>query len=104
MSTTNVVLMTAIDRSARASPLFATAALIFAVAGVAAWLVPGVEGMITVGIAGTLAVALGMSSLLTGSDGVTRRTKVVAAAGVSVGLLALGGLWITAVLVAAIPA
>lgn len=64
---------------------------------------PGVTGMIAVGVTGTLAVVLGTIALLASDKGPSRRARIAGIAAVILGLLGLAGVWVTAVLVASIP-
>lgn len=79
-------------------------ALVVGVMSVFAWFIPGVVGMIAVGLCGSVAIALATLSLCAlGSAATSPAPRRIAVAAVVVGLLGLAGVWVTAVLVAAIP-
>jgi hypothetical protein len=78
-------------------------ALAVGAVSIAAWLVPGVVGMVIVGLTGTVAILLGAGSLLAVGDKSSRSVRVMGTVAVVLGLVGLAGLWVTAVLVAAIP-
>lgn len=100
---TSVRFMTAVDGTRRSIPTLAVMALAFGAASIIAWLVPGVAGMVVVGLAGTVATALGAASLLTAGRRSSWTIRVWVPVAVALGLLGLAGLWVTAILVAAIP-
>ena len=78
-------------------------ALAVGAASIAAWLVPGVVGMVIVGLTRTVAILFGAGSLLAVGDKSSRPVRVMGTVAVVLGLVGLAGLWVTAVLVAAIP-
>ena len=101
--TASVGSMTAIAGPRRSTPTLPVMALAVGAVSIAAWLVPGVVGMVIVGLTGTVAILLGAGSLLAVDDKSSRSVRVMGTVAVVLGLVGLAGLWVTAVLVAAIP-
>lgn len=95
--------MTAVDGTRRSVPTLAVMTLAFGAASMIAWLVPGVAGMVVVGLAGTVATARGAATLLMGGSRSPRTVRLWGTVAVALGLLGLAGLWVTAIVVAAIP-
>lgn len=92
--------MTAADGSPRSIPALPVVALAVAAFSIVAWLVPGVVGMIVVGLAGTVGILLGTVSLLRAADRSARAVRLMGTVAVVLGLVGLAGLWVTAVVVA----
>lgn len=96
--------MTTIHGSVRANPALPVTGVLVGVASIAAWLVPGVVGMLIVGTAGSVAILLGVASLASSRSGVPARNhRFMGIVAVALGLLGLAGLWVTAIIVSAVP-
>ena len=95
--------MTAVAGPRRSTPTLPVMALAVGAVSIAAWLVPGVVGMVIVGLTATVAILLGAGSLLAVGDKSSRSVRVMGTVAVVLGLVGLAGLWVTAVLVTAIP-
>jgi hypothetical protein len=96
--------MTIAASRTRPAAVIPALALGMGVAAIVCWLVPGIAGMIAVGILGSLAVSTGTWGILVAHGDTNRASSRVATIAIALGLIGLAGLWITAVLVQAIPA